>query len=125
MADYTYTPPVSVAESSDISVYPASRWIDLGKPLRGAALGSATDTQTVTSGEVTFTGLSSGVLYVVIPDSGEIIDSFMPGEDQLPAELRLYGTGNTLGTVTGYVEVYDAGGTSLGVVAVYDEVTTV
>lgn len=77
MSSFTLSSPQAFPEGVDVSVYPASNWpngiIDQG----AAPIGSATNTQTVSSGSLTFTGLTDGVKYAAYYNGRYVI--FTPG----------------------------------------------
>lgn len=54
--------------SGDIGAYPASRW-PAGSP-SGTPIGAATNTQTISAGSVTFTGLTAGTDYYATDATG-------------------------------------------------------
>jgi len=66
MASFTFTPPGGkYADGITLGAYPATNWPNPPAP-SGAPLGSATNTQTLSSGTCTFTGLTPGVSYWVV-----------------------------------------------------------
>lgn len=63
MANVTLTKVEQFPNGTVVGAYPVSGWRDDQIPPSGAALGSATNSQTMTSGTLTFTGLTAGVEY--------------------------------------------------------------
>lgn len=70
MADFTLTDVQRFPEGTSVDAYPVSGWRDDLLPPTGDPLGSATDTQTMTAGTLTFTGLTAGVNYFAYAQVG-------------------------------------------------------
>jgi hypothetical protein len=63
MASQTINAGTVFPEGTSVGAYPASNWSPVQLPPTGAAVGSPTNTQTVSGGAVTFTGLADGTQY--------------------------------------------------------------
>lgn len=73
MANFTLTASATFKDGLSVGAYPVSNWPAQIEPTwtaPAAPLGSATNSQTMTAGTLTFTGLSSGVDYVAVADIG-------------------------------------------------------
>lgn len=83
MATFTLTNIDRFPEGTSVAAYPLSNWPN-GIVDQGAApVGSATDTQTMTSGTLTFTGLTTNTNYVAYaaPGGNKHYVYFTPGQD--------------------------------------------
>jgi hypothetical protein len=90
--------------SGDIGAYPASNWQG---PPSGAPVGSATNTQTISGGSVTFTGLTAGARYYATDATGtKYVQFTVP-----PTSLS---TTNIAALATGTQAAIDAEATSRG-----------
>ena len=66
--DFTLACPHRFPEGTSVGAYPASNWPAQVLSPSGAPLGAATDTQSVASGSLAFTGLVSGTRYFAAAD---------------------------------------------------------
>lgn len=82
MATFTLANPAVFPDGTSVGAYPVSNWPTPGVP-SGAPLGSATNTQTMTAGTLSFTGLTTGVEYYAVGQVGGVYRyvRFVAGED--------------------------------------------
>jgi hypothetical protein len=78
---HTLTNVAVFPNGTSVGAYPASRW-PVTAPENGVApIGSATNSQTMTSGTLTFTGLTANTRYYASDSSGTRYVGFTAGED--------------------------------------------
>lgn len=79
----TFTTPVRASvypEGTEVGAYPVSNWPGSNVRKDAAPIGSATNEQTVTNGELAFTGLTDNTSYVMYALSGGESASVVIGE---------------------------------------------
>jgi hypothetical protein len=83
MASYTLTRPETFPEGATVNAYPETNWPNGIVNQAALPIGTETDSQTVSSGSVTFTGLTDGVRYVAhsTVSSQQRYIGFMVGAD--------------------------------------------